>query len=112
MSDDTERRYVSTKAEYHRLVQSYVDALSEKDPIAGELFVQATVVWVRLREFGREEARLDFDMHLVLAFSGAIQAGDAVEAKRLYDAMSDDYRRTTDGADALEPGSMKIWLTK
>jgi len=110
MTDETESPYDHAKEGYRRLINAYGDALAAKDPIATELFAQATAAWERLREFNGDESKLDYESHLVLALSFAIQGCDSVEAKRIYDAMSDGYRATADGVDTLAPGSMKIWL--
>jgi len=114
MTDEAESSHDRAKEEYRRLINAYGDALTAKDPIAAELFAQATAAWERLRELNGDEAKLDYESHLVLALSFAVGAGDPVEAKRIYDAMSEGYRETADGVDALkpEPGSMKIWLRK
>jgi hypothetical protein len=112
MTDETETPYDDAKAEYRRLMDSYGDALKAKDPLAKELFARATGVWEQIRAFNREESQLDADMHLVLAISHAIQADDPVEAKRIYDAMSEKYRSTADGLEAMKPGSTKIWIQR
>ena len=112
MTDEGETPEDAARHQYHDLINAYGSALVAKDPSATELFAQATAAWERLRAFKCEESELDADMHLVAAFSFAIQARDRVEAKRLYDAMSEAYRATTDGAEGIEPGSLKIWLRK
>jgi hypothetical protein len=95
------------RQQYHDLIAAYGAALAAKEPCAQERFVEATAAWEHLRTFRCEEAELDADMHLVAAFSFAIQAHDIVEARRVYEAMSEKYQKLADGAETIEPGSLK-----
>lgn len=113
--DDQEAREdeeESARAQYNDLMRAYAAALVARDTTVPELFSEATLAWDRLRTFPCEEAALPFDMHLLLALSFAIQATDAVEARRLYDSMSEDFQRNIDAVDTFGP-TLKIWrITK
>jgi hypothetical protein len=108
MIDETESADDALEA-YRRLMATYGYALSTGDPMAQTVFAEATALWEQLRALDRDE-QLDPDRHLVLAISYAIQANDPVEAKRIYDAMSESSRSTADELEAMRPGSTKIWL--
>jgi hypothetical protein len=85
-------------------------ALTAKDrATAGTIFETARDRWLRLRAVRRDEALMDEELHLVGALSCAVEAADALEARRIYDLMSPEYKEATDRADSLQPGSLKIW---
>jgi pentatricopeptide repeat protein len=48
-------------------------------------------------------------MHLFLLFSAAVDSGNAEEARRLYDAMSEAGRSVVDAPDPLRPRDLRIW---
>jgi hypothetical protein len=107
--------YELARNEYKQLLSEYAAALSAKDPGVVDLFERARISWEHLRLSAPEdalEAGAEPEMHLVLAFSYAVGAGDSVEAERVYNLMSDDARRNTDAVDADDPGSVRIWLRR
>ena len=77
---------------------------------AKELLQKATLLWNKLRDLNCPQAEGDAELHIVGAFTFAVHAGDAAEAERLYNAMSEKYRNATDGSEKKKPGSFKIWL--
>jgi hypothetical protein len=112
MSDSTATTYEQACVEYQRLLREYGGALKAGSTNSMELLAQAEAAWQRIRAAapkGAPEATASDGMHLVLAFSHAVGVGDAVEAERLYNAMSDEARKNTDEADSAAPGSVKIW---
>jgi hypothetical protein len=97
--------------DYRVLMKAYEDALKARDPAAADFLQRAGVLWERLRELKYPEPEADSDMHLVVAFSLAVQVGDAAEARRLYECMSEKYRDAADRVESLE-GHVKIWLQR
>lgn len=108
---ETEHAYEEARAHYERALRAYGDALALKLPgDVRRLFDEATAAWDRVRTFNCIEGEMDADAHLVGAFSLAVQTGAPAEAKRLYEAMSEEYRHATDAAEMRAPGTVKIWL--
>ncbi len=110
MNDD----YRAATREYAQLMQAYVDALREKDPVSRARLGDAALVWERICSFGGTESE-DPYMHLVIALCTALEADAPAEAKRLYEEMPPVCQRKVDIADTRyddSPGSMKIWLRR
>ena len=107
MNTDAEE---AARDNYRDILGEYGAALAAREAHAPELLARATEAWDFLRSFDCEEAQLPYDMHLVAALAFAVQATDAAEAKRLYSYMTEEFQRLTDGADGLNPGSLKIWV--
>jgi hypothetical protein len=93
-------------------MQEYGRALAAARPNAISLFDEAADAWQRICSEAPtgSEAAVGMEMHTILAFSYAIEAGNRAEAERLYNSMNAEQRGTTDAAEARHPGSMKIWL--
>lgn len=102
MSDqDADRRaYVERMA-------AYGDAVKHGSANARSILREAEAIWRRLCSY-EGPARETPSMHRAVTLFHAIQAGDRVEAKRVYDEMSPDSRTRIDQADRY--GSMRPWL--
>lgn len=112
MNDVDDQEYERARDEYRRLLEAYSAALARKDAgAAQELLTRAGIAWDALCSFGRTEAE-EKQMHAVLVFSAAVQAGDADAAERLYHELPDGERQGADYAEATAPGSLKIWLRR
>lgn len=111
VSDSRDGECNSTKETYRQLLAEYGEAVKTRDPGAKDLLDRAAIAWRTLCACGGVEAE-SAGMHIVLAFSMAAAGGDAAEAERLYNEMDEEDRRGADYSEALEPGSVKIWLRK
>jgi len=106
--------YKKAQEAYRNLLDEYGDALARRTADVGDIFERAADAWrvlVAVAPDGSPEKEAPH-MNVVLAFSHAISADHANEARRLYEAMGDEERKNTDRFDADQPGSMKIWLRK
>lgn len=108
MANDESNEDAATR-QIAELLERYAAALTTNDAeAASALFDQASSVWEKLRASTNGISSDDF---LNFAFSSAVGAGSATEAKRIYDAMTDEQRSTVDAAEKWKPGLVKIWGT-
>lgn len=103
--------YEELSREYQELLEAYGDALKTGDPRVATLFAQATAAFKALQDLhGSLESALNEDAHLARALSYAVVAGNAAEARRLYEAMSEVERRNVDKAEEIGAHQLRIWL--
>lgn len=103
MSDqeDVDRRaYVERMSEY-------AEAVKLGNANAQAILREAEAIWRRLCSYDGP-AKQTPSMHRALTLFHAIQAGDPVEAKRVYDEMSPESQHRIDLADKY--GTMRPWL--
>jgi tetratricopeptide (TPR) repeat protein len=92
---------------YVERMKEYEEAVKRRSPNAQAILREAEAIWRRLCSYDGP-ARQTPSMHRALTLFHAIQAGDSVEAKRVYDEMSPDSRASIDRSDTYR--SMRPWL--
>jgi hypothetical protein len=103
MSDQED---VDRRAYVERMSQ-YGEAITCGNPNAQAILREAEAIWRRLCSYGGPEEQAP-SMHRALTLFHAIQAGDPLEAKRVYDEMSPESQHRIDLADKY--GTMRPWL--
>ena len=60
----------------------------------------------------KSDPTLTVDMHLFFAYLGALEAADPDECLRIYESMTNELRAEVSAKEALESGTVKIWLAR
>ena len=102
----SDQKDVDRRAYAERMSQ-YGEAIKRSDPNAEAILREAEAIWRRLCSHGGPEAQAP-EMHGALTLFHAIEAGNPLEAKRIYDAMSPESKHHIDLADRC--GIMRPWL--
>lgn len=92
---------------YAERMSQYGEAIKRGNPNAQAILREAEAIWRRLCSYGGPEEQTP-SMHHALTLFHAIQAGDPLEAKRVYDEMSPESQHRIDLADKY--GTMRPWL--
>ncbi len=92
---------------YAERMSQYGEAIRLGNPNAQAILREAGSIWRRLCSYGGPEGQTP-SMHRALTLFHAIEAGDPLEAKRVYDEMSPESQHRVDLADKY--GTMRPWL--
>ncbi len=103
MSDQED---VDRRAYVERMSQ-YCEAIKRGSSDAQAILSEAEAIWRRLCSYGGPAEQVP-SMHRALTLFHAIQAGDPLEGKRVYDEMSPESQHRVDAADKY--GTMRPWL--
>lgn len=92
---------------YVERMKEYEEAVKHGSANAQAILREAEAIWLRLCSYDGPARDAPY-MHRALTLFHAIQAGDPIEAKRVYDEMSPESKERIDQSDRY--GSMRPWL--